>query len=174
MEEAARKVVNIYISGMCVASSESAGPGGWASVLRYGSHRKELSGSMPKTTPLRMEIFALISALGQLKTPCNCNIFSNSGEIVRTLKTHSLERWEAGAWKENDRAVENQDYWKLLSLVIRKKSHRLRAFPYPAADSDENSEKKLCEALERDEIRRFLSINPDLGDADAFTVYQVE
>ncbi len=167
MEDAERKVVNICISGMCIAKS---GPGGWAAVLRYGQHQKTLSGSMPGTTPLRMEIFALISALGQLKTPCNCNVYSASEKLVQIFRAHALQKWEASAWKENGMAIEDQDYWRLLSLVIRKKSHRLRAFPYPVPAEGENPDVKLCEELGLEEIRKFLSINPDLGDAETISL----
>ena len=63
MEEK-RKKVNIYTDGAC---SGNPGPGGWAAILEFGGHRKELSGYMAGTTNNRMELFAAISGLGALK-----------------------------------------------------------------------------------------------------------
>ena len=50
-----RKNVNIYTDGAC---SGNPGPGGWAAILEFGPHRKELSGYMAGTTNNRMELFA--------------------------------------------------------------------------------------------------------------------
>ena len=66
MTEIIRKEVQIFTDGAC---SGNPGPGGWAAILRYGTHEMEISGSMPRTTNNRMEVLALISALGQLKMP---------------------------------------------------------------------------------------------------------
>ena len=34
------------------------GPGGWAVILRFGDHERELSGGEPHTTNNRMELMA--------------------------------------------------------------------------------------------------------------------
>ena len=61
------KTVEIFTDGAC---SGNPGPGGWAAILRYGQHEMELNGSMPQTTNNRMEVFAVISALGMcIPTP---------------------------------------------------------------------------------------------------------
>ena len=60
------KNVEVYSDGAC---SGNPGPGGWAAILRFGPHEKVLSGNMPHTTNNRMEVFAVISALGALKEP---------------------------------------------------------------------------------------------------------
>ena len=70
-----RKRVNIYTDGAC---SGNPGPGGWAAILEFGPHRKELSGFMAGTTNNRMELFAAISGLGALKEPCIVNLYSDS------------------------------------------------------------------------------------------------
>lgn len=56
------KEVLIYTDGAC---SGNPGPGGWAALLRYGEHTKEMSGSQPQTTNNRMEVFAAIRRLAR-------------------------------------------------------------------------------------------------------------
>ena len=68
------KKVNIYTDGAC---SGNPGPGGWAAILEFGPHRKEISGYMAGTTNNRMELFAAISGLGALKEPCEVTLYSD-------------------------------------------------------------------------------------------------
>ena len=170
MQGEERKVVDIFTDGAC---SGNPGPGGWAAILRFGPHEKEISGNMPKTTNNRMEVFALISALGQLKIPCNVNVYSDSAYLVNAFKEHWIDKWQQNGWKTKDgKPVENQDYWKLLLLVIRKKDHRLRFFKVKGhSDHPENNR---CDELARSEIKTFLKINPDLGDAEHFDLVQAD
>ena len=60
------KTVTIYTDGAC---SGNPGPGGWASILMYGAHKRELSGGEPNTTNNRMELTAVIQALSFLTEP---------------------------------------------------------------------------------------------------------
>ena len=61
----AMRNVKLYTDGAC---SGNPGPGGWAAILNYNGKEKELSGSMPNTTNNRMELFAVISGIGRLKS----------------------------------------------------------------------------------------------------------
>ena len=63
-EEDNKKLVRLYTDGAC---SGNPGPGGWAAILKFGPHQKEISGNMSHTTNNRMELFAVISGLGALK-----------------------------------------------------------------------------------------------------------
>jgi ribonuclease HI len=54
------------------------GPGGWAAVLRYGKHVRDLAGGEPATSNNRMELRAAISALQSLKEPCEVTLFTDS------------------------------------------------------------------------------------------------
>ena len=56
--------VTIHTDGAC---SGNPGPGGWAAILTFGDHEKELNGGEPHTTNNRMELMAAISALEALK-----------------------------------------------------------------------------------------------------------
>ena len=56
------KTVTLYTDGAC---SGNPGPGGWAAILMFGAHKKELSGGERETTNNRMELTAVIRGLGQ-------------------------------------------------------------------------------------------------------------
>ena len=150
------KKVDIYTDGAC---SGNPGPGGWAAVLRFGVHEKELSGSMPHTTNNRMEVFAVISALGALKERCHVRIHSDSAYVVNAFKQGWIDNWQKRGWKTSDgKPVENQDLWRLLLIVVRK--HEVEFIKVPGhANCAENNR---CDELARAEIHKFNKINPDI------------
>jgi hypothetical protein len=53
------KKVVVHSDGSCHGNP---GPGGWAAVLEYGKHKREMSGGVPATTNNRMELQAAIEA----------------------------------------------------------------------------------------------------------------
>ena len=150
------KTVDIYTDGAC---SGNPGPGGWAAILRFGVHEKELSGSMPHTTNNRMEVFAVIRALGALKERCHVRIHSDSTYVVNAFQQGWLNNWQKRGWKTSDgKPVENQDLWRLLLIVVRK--HEVEFIKVPGhADCAENNR---CDQLARAEIQKVTKINPDL------------
>ncbi len=158
------KHVEIFTDGAC---SGNPGPGGWAAILRYGIHEKEISGNMPNTTNNRMEIFALISALGQLKFSCRIDVYSDSAYLVNAFNDHWLINWKNNQWKTKEgKPVLNQDLWRLLDITIRKNKHQI-TFHKVKGHSD-HPENNRCDLLAREEIRKFFRINPDLGDPEHF------
>ena len=54
----------MYTDGAC---SGNPGPGGWGTILRFGSAEKELSGGERSTTNNRMELTAVIEGFKALK-----------------------------------------------------------------------------------------------------------
>lgn len=110
------KKVEIYTDGAC---SGNPGPGGYAAVLRYGQHEKEISGGEPLTTNQRMEVKAAIAALEQLKEPCRVTIYSDSAYLVNAFKQNWFARWQKNGWLNSKRQpVENRDLWeRLLELA---------------------------------------------------------
>ena len=113
-----RKAVNIYTDGAC---SGNPGPGGWAAILEYGPHVKELSGYMAGTTNNRMELFAAISGLGALKEPCDVTLYSDSAYLVNAFEDHWIDSWKKRGWKKSDgEKVENQDLWFILDAQTKK------------------------------------------------------
>jgi ribonuclease HI len=63
-ESSSWKKITVHTDGGC---DGNPGPGGWAALLRYGNHVRELAGGEPATTNNRMELQAAISALKSLK-----------------------------------------------------------------------------------------------------------
>lgn len=151
------KKVQLFTDGAC---SGNPGPGGWAAILRYGTHEKELSGSMPRTTNNRMEVFAVISGLGALKTRCHVDVYSDSTYVVNAFEQNWLINWQKKDWKNAEgKPVENQDLWKLLLLVVRK--HDV-AFHKVKGHSD-HPENNRCDELAKEAIQHYMKINQDLS-----------
>ena len=76
------KEVTIYTDGAC---SGNPGPGGWAAILIYGKHEKELSGGEEETTNNRMELSGAIAALGALTERCSVTLYTDSQYIERAV-----------------------------------------------------------------------------------------
>ncbi len=155
MSEGLKHVI-LYTDGAC---SGNPGPGGWAAVLSYGEHQKELSGSMGSTTNNRMELFAVISGLGALKTRCRVSVFSDSTYVVDAINQHWLEGWVRKGWKLSDgEPVANQDLWKLLQIVMAKHEVSFHKVKGHAEDPLNNR----CDELARAAIKDYRSRNADL------------
>ena len=106
------KSVTVYTDGAC---SGNPGPGGWAAILMYGEHRRELSGGEPSTTNNRMELTAIISALSALKEPCTVELYSDSRYVLDALEKGWAARWRRNGWKRNKSdAALNPDLWEAL------------------------------------------------------------
>ena len=105
------KKVEAITDGSCLGNP---GPGGWACILRYGKHMKELSGGEKHTTNNRMELTAAIMALEGLTRPCTVDLFTDS-QYVRDGITKWLRNWKVRGWRTADkRPVKNEDLWRRL------------------------------------------------------------
>lgn len=106
-----RATVSIYTDGACLGNP---GPGGWAALLRYGQHEKELVGAASMTTNNRMELRAAINALAALTRPCEVNLYTDS-EYLRRGVTEWVGKWQRNGWKTaSKKPVKNQDLWRAL------------------------------------------------------------
>ena len=158
------KQVTIYTYGAC---SGNPGPGGWAAVLLYGEHTKEMSGFMPGTTNNRMEIMAAIEGLSALKQPCDVTICSDSAYLVNAFGKGWIENWKQNGWKNAAKqAVENQDLWMILLLSIKKHGHtvRFQKVPGHADDSLNNRCDELARTAVRDGIKALLEETLEMGE----------
>ena len=154
MEEK-RKKVNIYTDGAC---SGNPGPGGWAAILEFGGHRKELSGYMAGTTNNRMELFAAISGLGALKEPCDVDLYSDSSYLVKAFNYHWIDGWKKKGWKTSaGTPVENQDLWFILTAQTRR--HNV-TFHWVKGHAD-HPENNRCDELARAAIADYKRMYPD-------------
>lgn len=105
------KLVEIFTDGACKGNP---GPGGWGALLRMGRHEKELSGGENETTNNRMELTAVIKALGALNEPCKIELYSDSKYVVDGI-TSWVQGWQKRGWKTAaKKPVLNEDLWREL------------------------------------------------------------
>lgn len=118
------KRVQVYTDGACLGNP---GPGGWAAVLLWGPHRKEISGWEEQTTNNRMELRAAIEALKAIKEPVEVDLFTDSRYLQRGV-TEWLPRWKAQGWKRKAgkgwEPVANADLWQELDALLER--HKVR------------------------------------------------
>lgn len=156
-----KKLVRLYTDGAC---SGNPGPGGWAAILKFGRHEKELSGNMSYTTNNRMELFAVISGLGALKESCRVEVYSDSAYVVNAFQQKWVDNWQKRSWKTADnKPVENQDLWRLLLICMRK--HEVSYHKVPG--HQDHPENNRCDELARAEVQKIMQQN---GQAEAKTV----
>ncbi len=106
----------IYTDGAC---SGNPGAGGWGAVLTIGEIVKEISGGANHTTNNRMEMQAAISALCELKEPCEVELFTDSQYVQRGI-TEWVAGWQRNGWiNSQKKPVKNVDLWQELLLAIK-------------------------------------------------------
>jgi ribonuclease HI len=112
--------VEVFTDGAC---SGNPGPGGWAAILRAGSHEKEFSGGEHSTTNNRMELTAAIRALEALTRPSLVTLYTDS-RYVMDGATLWMKRWKTNGWRTTDKKpVKNDDLWRALEAAALP--HRL-------------------------------------------------
>ena len=115
--EAGPAEVEVWTDGGC---KPNPGPGGWAVLLRFRGHERELSGGEPATTNNRMELTAAAEALEALTRPCRIALHTDS-EYVR----NGVTRWSTGWVRRNWRTaggdpVANMDLWRRVLEAARR------------------------------------------------------
>ena len=111
----------IFTDGACRGNP---GPGGWAAVLRYKDHEKELYGAEPLTTNNRMELMAAIRGLESLTRPCRVRLTTDSQYVQKGI-TEWLANWKRNGWKTaGKKPVKNADLWQRLDAAIAR--HEIR------------------------------------------------
>ena len=105
------KKVQLITDGACLGNP---GRGGWAAILRYNQHKKELWGSEPHTTNNRMELRAAIEGLRALKEGCAVEVVTDS-EYLKNGISGWIKGWKRNGWMTKaGTPVVNQDLWKAL------------------------------------------------------------
>ena len=116
MTSASRRV-EVFTDGAC---SGNPGPGGWAALLRWGAHEKELSGGETHTTNNRMELMAALQALAAIKPGASICLTTDSQYVH-----HGITRWIVG-WKKRGwrtagrKPVLNEDLWRELDALVAR------------------------------------------------------
>lgn len=143
------KKVTIYTDGAC---SGNPGPGGWGAVLVYNGIEKELSGGEAETTNNRMELTAVITALGILKESCEVELVSDSKYVVDAIRLGWLQSWISRGWRKADKSpVLNRDLWEKLSEYLQK--HKVSFNWVKGHEGHEYNER--CDALAVSESKKF-------------------
>ena len=108
------EAITIYTDGACKGNP---GPGGWGAWLQFGAHEKELWGGETLTTNNRMELTAVIEALGALKRDSWVVVHTDS-QYVRQGITAWIHNWKKRGWKTADgKPVKNIDLWQRLDAL---------------------------------------------------------
>jgi ribonuclease HI len=138
------KKVIIYTDGACKGNP---GPGGWAALLFYNHHEKEIYGGEKHTTNQKMELKAAIEGLKALREPCEVKLFSDSAYLINAFKQGWLEKWQHNGWKTAAREpVENQDLWRELLKLCRY--HRVQWIKVRGHSDNEYNNR--CDQLARE------------------------
>jgi ribonuclease HI len=134
------KRVTVFTDGAC---SGNPGAGGYAAILQYGEHRRELSGGFRRTTNNRMELTAAIKALEALKHPCIVTLVSDSAYVVNGITKNWAKGWRAKGWRRAGKVVPNWDLWRQLLDLCDRHRVELRWIEGHAG----HSENEACDRL---------------------------
>lgn len=113
--------VVIYTDGACKGNP---GPGGWGALLQTSDgHFKEMFGGEVQTTNNRMEMMAVIAALGTLKRPCKVLLHVDSQYVLKGA-TEWLSGWKAKGWMTaSKQPVKNVDLWRQMDELLTGRGH---------------------------------------------------
>ena len=142
------KKVRLITDGAC---SGNPGPGGWAAILRYNQHKKEIFGSEPHTTNNRMEMTAAIRGLAALKEDCEVEVVTDS-EYLKNGITQWIHGWKRKGWMTAaKKPVVNQDLWKALDEQAGRHRTTWTWTKGHASHADNNRCDELATAAARDQ-----------------------
>jgi len=111
------KRVQAITDGSCLGNP---GRGGWACILLFGKHTKEMFGCEPHTTNNRMELMAAIRALAALRESCQVEIVTDSQYVMNGVDKW-MANWKKNGWKTAARKpVMNQDLWIELDAQVAR------------------------------------------------------
>lgn len=131
------KHVTLFSDGSALGNP---GPGGFGTILRYGSKERELSGGEVHTTNNRMELRGVIEGLKVLKEPCEVEIVSDSSYVVKGINDW-LDNWI----KRDFNKVKNPDLWR--EYIRVSAPHTVRATWVRGHDGHPENER--CDTLAR-------------------------
>ena len=93
-------------------------------MLECDGKERELFGGEPSTTNNRMEMTAVIQALGALKKPSHVVLHTDSTYVMKGI-TEWIKGWKAKGWRTAAKEpVKNVDLWKVLDEAVR--GHEVR------------------------------------------------
>lgn len=161
------KKVLIHSDGGCHGNP---GPGGWAAVLRFGRHLREIRGGVAATTNNRMELQAAIEALSMLKEACEVDFHTDS-EYVRHGISQWIHGWKRNGWRTSSKApVKNADLWQRLDeLGARHHIHWHWVKGHAG-----NADNERCDALVQQAIAEVKSAHLPAALAGALEAFRAQ
>jgi ribonuclease HI len=118
--QALNPTITIYTDG---SSRGNPGPGGYGTILIWGTVRKELSQGYRLTTNNRMELMAVIAGLEALKKDgLNVLVYSDSQYVVKAIEQGWLKNWIATHFKGGKK---NKDLWLRYADLAEKQRIRM-------------------------------------------------
>lgn len=151
------KQVIIYTDGAC---SGNPGVGGWAAILKFGEHEKQISGTDDMTTNNRMELQAAIEALKLLKEPCQVELFSDSAYLVNAFKEGWIYGWKKNGWKRGKDILQNAEQWQELYRL-----HGMHKISWQKVKGHgDNPYNNACDKLATDEIKKYKKSLQELAE----------
>ena len=143
------KTVTLYTDGAC---SGNPGPGGWAAILMYQGHKRELSGGEAATTNNRMELMGVIEGLRALKEPCSVDLWSDSRYVIDALEKGWAVRWRKNGWMRSKKEeAKNPELWE--ELLRLTELHEMR-YHWVKGHAD-NPWNNHCDMLAVEQRNRF-------------------
>ena len=143
------KQVQLITDGACLGNP---GKGGWACILRYGSHKRELFGFEAHTTNNRMELTAAIEGLKRLREACTVEVVTDSNYVKNGITTW-IHGWKRNGWKTKDKKpVVNQDLWMELEQLTAMHTMTWQWTKGHASHEDNNRCDELASRAARDQV----------------------
>ncbi len=145
------KEIQLFTDGAC---SGNPGCGGWAAILRYKTHEKELCGAEINTTNNRMELTAVIRGLAALNEKCIVTVVTDSQYVVNGIEKGWAVSWKKNGWRKADKKPAlNADLWDALLNLIAL--HEVR-FEWVHGHQG-HPENERCDALAVEQYKRLQS-----------------
>jgi ribonuclease HI len=140
------KKIQLITDGSCLGNP---GPGGWACILRYNHHKKEMWGHAGQTTNNRMELTAAIEGLRALREPCEVEIVTDS-EYVKNGITKWIGDWKRRGWMTaGKKPVMNRELWEELERLAGQHTTRWTWTKGHAVHDDNNRCDELAQQAAR-------------------------
>lgn len=152
-----RKEVIVYADGACIGNP---GPGGFAAILLYKQHRREVTGGAALTTNNRMELMAVIAGLSALKEPCRVRVYSDSQYVVKAIQEGWVKKWQINGWKRGNGTIPNADLWQRLVDLCNLHDVTFHWIPGHSGNPLQEQCDRLANMAARQE-----NLPPDLGYA---------
>jgi ribonuclease HI len=142
------KKIKMITDGSCLGNP---GPGGWACILRFGAHKREMWGYAPHTTNNRMELTAPIEGLRALKERCAVEIVTDS-EYVKNGITTWIHGWKRKGWMTAaKKPVVNRDLWEELDRLVSSHNVKWEWTKGHASHEDNNRCDELAQRAAREQ-----------------------